>query len=143
MRKQSISYRVYLTPEEKVLIKRSADDCEMSMSAYSRTILLGGKPSGKLDIAQCKMIESGIANLNRLGNLMKMLLTNTERLNDMGRGMGEATIDGILVDIRVSIAKLKELVDIVHDSHLATTPHEPVDSIYTDDSPISNAVNPV
>ena len=134
MKNQSISYRVYVTPEEKALIKRSADDCEMSMSAYSRTILLGGKPSGKLDIAQCKMIESAIANLNRLGNLMKMLLTNTERLDDMGRGMGEATIDGILVDIRVSTAKLKELVDIVHDSHLATKLHELVDSVHDNDA---------
>ena len=117
MKNPSISYRVYCTPEEKTLIRRSADDCEMSMSAYSRTILLGGKPSGKLDIAQCKQLASAIADLNRLGNLMKMLLTNKERLADMG-GMGEATIDGILVDIRATSAKLRGLIEIVHDNHL-------------------------
>lgn len=118
MKEKCISYRVYLTPGEKVLIKQSADDCRMSLSAFSRTVLLGVKPPNKLDIVQCKKIEAAIADLNRLGNLMKMLLTNKERLEDMGRGMAEATIDGILVDIRVINAKLRELVDLVHSNHL-------------------------
>lgn len=109
---------MYLTPAEKMLIKRSADDCRMSMSAYSRTILLGVMPPNKLDVVQCKNIEASVANLSRLGNLMKMLLANPERLDDMGRGMGEATIDGILVDIRTTNAKLRELVDLVHSNHL-------------------------
>jgi hypothetical protein len=44
---------------------------------------------------------------------MKMLLTNTERLQNIGREMAVSTIDGILVDIRFVAAKLKDLIDAI------------------------------
>jgi hypothetical protein len=45
---------------------------------------------------------------------MKMLLTNEERLQDMGRDMAVTTIDNILVDIRCVTGKMQELISDIH-----------------------------
>jgi len=105
MKTSSLSFRVYVTPDEKYRIMISARDCRMSMSAFCRTLALGAMPTSKQDLAQVDNLLKAVADLNRLGNLMKMLLTDTERLEDMGREMGAATIDGVLVDIRFTVAK--------------------------------------
>ena len=68
----------------------------------------------KADLEQIDRLLKMVADLNRLGNLMKMLLTNEERLQDMGRDMATTTIDGILVDIRFAVGRLKEMVDAIH-----------------------------
>ncbi len=121
MRNQSPSFRIYVTPEEKERIRKAANDCRLSMSAYCKTLALGGEPASRFDIAQVEKFEKAVADLSRLGNLLKMTLTNDERLEDMGREMGVATIDGTLVDIRTTSAKLKELVDLVHGGRLGNT----------------------
>lgn len=117
MSKKSITFRVYVTPEQKLSIQKAAEECRMSMSEYCRSLALGITPSSRFDLEQVEKITKVAADLSRLGNLMKMLLTNTERLDDMGGGMGEATIDGILVDIRVTNAKLRELVEDIPTRH--------------------------
>jgi hypothetical protein len=114
MKASTMSFRVYVTPEEKQRILAAAHDCRMSMSAYCRTIALGGAPVSKADLEQVDRLLKMVADLNRLGNLMKILLTNEERLQDMGRDMATTTIDGILVDIRFSTGRLREMVDAIH-----------------------------
>ena len=114
MKTSSLSFRVYVTPEEKQHIAISARDCRMSMSAFCRNLAFGAMPTSKQDLAQIDNIVKAMADLNRLGNLMKMLLTNTERLQDMGGDMGTATIDGVLVDIRFAVANLRKLIDAIH-----------------------------
>jgi len=110
----ALSFRVYVTPEEKTRILNAATDCRLSMSAYCRTLALGGTPPGKPDLEVIDKLLAGIGNLNRLGGLMKMLLTNEERLQDMGRDMAAATIDGVLVDIRFVTAKMREIADALN-----------------------------
>lgn len=117
MSKNSISFRVYVTPEEKAAIQKAADECKTSMSAYCRILALGTTPPSKFDVEQIGSLTRMAADLSRLGNLMKMLLTNKEKLDDMGGGMGEATIDGVLVDIRATNAKLRELVEAISLGH--------------------------
>ena len=114
MKTSSLSFRVYVTPEEKYHIVTSARDCRMSTSAFCRTLALGVMPTSKRDLEQVDTILKAMANLNRLGNLMKMALTNTERLHEMGGDMATASIDGILVDIRFSVAKLREMIDAIN-----------------------------
>jgi len=114
MKTSSLSFRVYVTPEEKQHILTSARDCRMSMSAFCRNLALGAMPTSKQDLAQIDNIVKATTDLNRLGNLMKMLLTNTERLQDMRGDMGTATIDGVLVDIRFAVADLRKLIDTIH-----------------------------
>ena len=110
----TLSFRVYVTPEEKTQILDAATDCRLSMSAYTRTLALGGVPLNKAELHQIDFLTRAMADLKRLGGLMKMLLTNEERLQDMGRDMATTTIDGILVDIRVITAKMQEMVDAIH-----------------------------
>jgi hypothetical protein len=107
------SFRIYLTPEEKAQMRQIAADARMSMSTYTRTLLLGGTPPDGAALAQIDVLAKAIADLNRLGGLMKMLLTNAERLQDMGRDMAMACIDGILADIRFTVEKLEELIDFL------------------------------
>ncbi len=103
--------KVYVSPEEKTRIAASARACRLSVSAFARTLMLGFQPGSTLDLEQMDAILAISADLGRLGGLLKMLLTNDERLDDMGREMGVATIDGALVDIRATQALLLDLVD--------------------------------
>lgn len=114
MKTNSLSFRVYVTPEEKHHIKTSARDCRMSLSAFCRTLALGAMPTSKQDLMQVNNLIKAVGDLNRLGNLMKMALTNTERFHEMGGDMAPATIDGVLVDIRFTVAKLREMIDAIH-----------------------------
>ena len=92
---------------------RTAKGCRMSTSAFARNIALGYQPSSCDELDRMDDVMKLHADLGRLGGLLKMTLTNDERLNDMGRDMGVATIDATLVDIRATQAKLLELVDLV------------------------------
>ncbi len=105
--------KMYLKPNEKDKITQSARECGMSLSAYARTLALGDVPVASADLDEIDKVMKVHADLGRLGGLLKMFLKNDERLNDMGREMGVATIDGALVDIRATQAKLLKLVDVV------------------------------
>ena len=102
--------KVMVTPYEKARIAGNAKACGMTMSSYARTLLNGCIPSSQKDLGDMKEIFRLHADLGRLGGLMKMLLTNDERLNDMGRDMAVVTIDNILMDIRATQGILKNEV---------------------------------
>lgn len=105
---------MYLKVNERNKIAQEARECGMSMSGYIRTLALNnGKLVSNTELKEMDEVMKVHADLGRLGGLLKMTLTNDERLNDMGREMGVATIDGTLVDIRFAQAKLLELVDVV------------------------------
>jgi len=132
MKANTLSFRVYVTPEEKQQILAASHDCRMSMSAYCRTLALGGMPTNKLDHEHIDQLLKVAADLSRLGNLMKMLLTNEERLQDIGRDMATTTIDNVLVDIRFSVAKLRDLVDNIHGIHLGDIGEDEDDQVQTE-----------
>lgn len=102
--------KVMVTPYEKARIAGNATACGMTMSSYARTLLNGGIPISINGLKDMKEIFRLHADLGRLGGLMKMLLTNDERLNDMGRDMATVTIDNILLDIRATQHLLKKEV---------------------------------
>jgi hypothetical protein len=105
--------KIYLKPNDKKRIAREARECGMAMSAYARTLALGDRPVSNLELKEMEKVMKIHADLGRLGGLLKMTLTNDERLNDMGREMGIATIDATLVDIRATCARLLAIVDAV------------------------------
>ena len=105
--------KIYLNSNDKKRIAQEARECGMSMSAYARSLATGGRPASRLELADMDKVMKIHADLGRIGGLLKMTLTNDERLNDMGREMGIATIDGALVDIRATSAKLLAIIDIV------------------------------
>ncbi len=105
------TFKVYVTPEEKTRIAANARASRLSMSAYARALALGERPPAAVDMDAVKKLIKVSADIGRLGGLLKMLLTNDERLEDIGREMGRATIDGTLVDIRRTQAGLADLVN--------------------------------
>jgi hypothetical protein len=111
MRSKQTLVKVYVKPEEKARIAANARASRLSMSAYARTLALGGNPSSNIDLDEMNKLLKVSADLGRLGGLLKMLLTNDERLDEMGREMGRATIDGTLVDIRAAQARLLDVVN--------------------------------
>ncbi len=113
MKRVEYIIKIYLKPKDKAKIAKNARECGMSMSAYVRNLALGDIPVTHVELDEINKVMKIHADLGRLGGLLKMTLTNDERLNDMGREMGIATIDGTLVDIRAAQAKLLELVDVV------------------------------
>ncbi len=113
MKKRKCFIKMYLTASDRAKIVQAAKDCGMSLSMYIRTFALGNVPVSNMDLDEMSKVMKVHADIGRLGGLLKMFLTNDERLNDMGREMGVATIDGTLVDIRATQAKLLELVDVV------------------------------
>lgn len=109
----ALSFRVYVTPEEKTQILQAASGCHLSVSAYCRMLALGGTPPDGIALERVDQLAKAMVDLNRLGGLMKMLQANTERLQEIGRDMAVAIIDGILVDIRFIVVKLEELIDAI------------------------------
>ena len=113
MKRNEFIIKIYLKSCAKAKIAQNAHECGMSMSAYVRSLALGNAPITNIELDEMNKVMKVHADLGRLGGLLKMTLTNDERLQDMGRKMGASTIDGTLVDIRAAQAKLLELVDVV------------------------------
>jgi hypothetical protein len=110
MKSAPVVLKVYINREEKRRIAANAGACGLSLSAYVRTLTLGERPAAAIDLDAMDKLLKLSADLGRLGGLLKMLLTNDERLDDMGRDMGRATIDGTLVDIRAAQAEFLSMV---------------------------------
>jgi hypothetical protein len=102
--------KVMVTTYEKARIVSNAAACGMTVSSYARTLLNGSIPLPQNNLDDMQKVFRLHADLGRMGGLMKMLLTNDERLNDMGREMATVTIDNILLDIRATQDLLKKEV---------------------------------
>lgn len=113
MARRKVFIKVYVKADEKAAIVEAARESRMSVSAFARMLALGHHPAPCADLDRLDGVMKLHADLGRLGGLLKMTLANDERLNDMGREMGIATIDATLVDIRAAQARLLELVDMV------------------------------
>lgn len=103
--------KVMVTPYEKARIAGNAEACGLSMSSYARALLVDHNPVYKNDLEDMRKLFKLHADQGRLGGLLKMLLTNDERLNDMGRDMATVTIDNVLLDIRKTQDLLRQEVE--------------------------------
>lgn len=102
--------KVLVDSEQKERIARTAKQCGLSMSAYLGRLGDGYQPMRRTDLSGLAEAMKVAADLRRLGGLLKMLLTNDERLQDMGRDMAVTTIDNALLDIRVNLDLLKQIL---------------------------------
>ena len=107
-RKGSLPIKVWVLPEEKALIEAQAKACALSASAYLRNVGLGFQVKGVLD--QQAVIELAKVNgdLGRLGGLLKLWLTNDEKLSIYDRVQLNQTILGVLDQIQDLQAVLLE-----------------------------------
>lgn len=113
MKEKRSVLKVYLNPGEMPVVAASARAARMSKSAFARSLVLGGTPVSDIDLDHMEKMAQVSADLGRLGGLLKMLLTNDERLNDIDRNMALVTIDGVLMDIRTTKANLAEIVKTI------------------------------
>lgn len=91
--------------EEMTEIKHNAATCGLTVAAYLRTLGLAYKPKGVLDNKAVGELAKVNGDLGRLGGLLKMLLTNDERVKAL---QVMPTINGILEGIQTTQALLLE-----------------------------------
>jgi hypothetical protein len=94
--KKSPRVKVSLRPEEQVLIKQQADQAGLAVSAYLRKVGLGYPINSALDYQAVDTLAKINADLGRLGGLLKMWLTNDERLKSFEPVQLRETLVGVV-----------------------------------------------
>lgn len=79
-RRRAAHLRVPVLPEEKDLIERGARTTGLSVAAYLRNLGLGYEPRSIVDNARVKELLSINADLGRMGGLLKLWLTDDDKL---------------------------------------------------------------
>ena len=91
-RKGSPPIKVYCLPEEKRRIEAQAQQAGMSAARYLREVGQGYQITGVVDYEQVRELARINGDLGRLGGLLKLWLTNDERVAQFG----ESTIRAVL-----------------------------------------------
>lgn len=107
-RRTSQRVAVWLLPEEKVVLELNAKRCALSTSAFLRNLGLGYSPKGVADQVLAVQLYEQSANIRRFGGLLKMWLSNDERLDQFGREEMQSILRATLEQTnRVSAAMLE------------------------------------
>jgi hypothetical protein len=104
------SLKVWVLPAEASAIKSNAKDCSLPVAAYLRNLGLNYKPKTILDANSVLELVKVNGDLGRLGGLLKMLLTNEEKVKALGKEQVAAKIDSLLEEIEATQALLFETV---------------------------------
>jgi len=107
-RKNSPSIRVHCLPQEKLNIETLAKNCNLSAAALLRNLAAGYQPKSILDANVAIELIKISGDLGRLGGLLKMFLTDDERLNLAGKDQTKMFIHGLLQDIKATQTLLFE-----------------------------------
>jgi hypothetical protein len=99
---------VPVLPSEAIEIKINAANCSMSVAAYLRELGLNHKPKTTLDAKAVLELAKVNGDLGRLGGLLKMWLTNDERLVALGKEQVVPKIHSLLEEIQTTQAMLLE-----------------------------------
>jgi hypothetical protein len=99
-RKGNTPIKVWVTPGEKQVIETSARNCGMSTSAYLRQVGLGMPIKSILDQNSIADLAKVNADQGRLGGLLKLWLTNDEKLKPYDRVKLSTNITKLLGEIK-------------------------------------------
>lgn len=107
-RKGTTPIKVWVLPDEKEAITQKAKAAGLSASAYLRNVGMGTPVTGVADQEAVLELVKINADLGRLGGLLKMWLTNDEKLDLEGYDQAglEATIVEAMREIKASQALL-------------------------------------
>ncbi|WP_241127993.1 plasmid mobilization protein [Novosphingobium terrae] len=83
-RKSSPIIAVRCLPEEKREIEEAARSSGLSASAYLRQLGLEHEPKSVLDLHAVKDLSLALANMGRLGGLLKLWLSDDAKLVELG-----------------------------------------------------------
>jgi hypothetical protein len=95
-RKGTTPINVWVLPEEKAAIAEKAKAAGLSQSAYLRNVGLGTPVTGVADQEAVMELVKINADLGRLGGLLKMWLTNDEKL-DL-EGCDQAGLEAAIIE---------------------------------------------
>jgi hypothetical protein len=112
-RKSSTPLKVYCLPAEKKQIKRQADAAGLSVAAYLRNVGLGYEIHGILDYRRMEDLARANGDLGRMGGLLKLWLTNDERLRKFGPVRVRAMILRVLAKIDDNQDALRKIIDTI------------------------------
>lgn len=110
-RKRTRLIAVRATPEEVAAIQSRARDCSMAPSTLMRELALNHRPASTVDRQAIARLARLQGDLGRLGGLLKMWLSNDERL-----ALGESLdvpgivrgIDGLRAEVEKAVEALVE-----------------------------------
>jgi len=107
-RRRTKQLHVPVLPDEIADIKCNAEKCGLSVAAYLRELGLRHHPKSILDANAVLELAKVNGDLGRLGGLLKMWLTNDDRLKTLGKERVVPMINGILEEIKTAQAVLLE-----------------------------------
>lgn len=94
--KRAKDLRVPVLPEEAAAIQRNAQAVGLTVAAYLRALGTGYEPRPVIDRDRVVDLLKVNADLGRLGGLLKLWLTNDEKLQAFDRGQMRAAIHSAL-----------------------------------------------
>ncbi|MDN7880068.1 conjugal transfer transcriptional regulator TraJ [Burkholderia aenigmatica] len=101
--------RVWCLPEEKAQIEANARDAGLSVSSYLRNVGMGYKIQGVIDAELVGRLAKINGDQGRLGGLLKLWLTNSEKLGPHDPDQMRRVIHGVLERIVTMQSALLEL----------------------------------
>jgi hypothetical protein len=102
--------RVWCLPEEKARIEANARDAGMSVSRYLRNVGMGYKIEGVIDAKLVLQLAKINGDQGRLGGLLKLWLTNSEKLGSQDPDHMRRLIHGVLDRIITMQSAMLKLV---------------------------------
>jgi hypothetical protein len=101
--------KVFVSEAEQAAIDAMAKQLGLSASAYLRALGLGYQPLGHLDNEAAERLERVNADLSRLGNLLKLWLSDDAKLAVFKPGQAVAYIGRLLPAIHANQVQMYEI----------------------------------
>ncbi len=109
-RKRARHLRVPVHPEEAELIEAQAKAAGLSIAAYLRNVGMGYRPRAAVDHEQIQEMLRINGDLGRLGGLLKLWLSDDDKLAQYPSGQVVRAIQGALAKIESTQGELKAVV---------------------------------
>ncbi|WP_061165954.1 conjugal transfer transcriptional regulator TraJ [Caballeronia hypogeia] len=109
-RKGSTPIKVWCLPEEKASIEENARKAGMSVSMYLRNVGMGYRIKGVIDAELVLKLAKINGDQGRLGGLLKLWLTNSEKLSSQDPAQMRRVIHGVLERIVTMQIAMLDLV---------------------------------
>lgn len=112
-RKHGTHLRVPVLAHEKIAIVRQADAAGLTIAAYLRNVGLGYEIHGVLDYRCVEDMARVNGDLGRMGGLLKLWLTNDERITKFGPVRVRAIILRVLAKIERNQDELHKIIKTI------------------------------
>lgn len=112
-RRSRTHIKIWCDPAEKAQIEALAESVGESASSYLRLVGLGHQPRSMIDREQARELVRINGDLGRLGGLLKLWLTDDEKLDAFKPARINRIIRGVLAKIEENQGELRAIVKTV------------------------------